>query len=167
MLWYGSKGPNKFRWYHDLCMCMRMLRFLLLLSCTIIMMILWTTPTWILLMNRTTYGGSKLNNTLFLVSRFFVLRSIFGNILGLCFSKFCFWPSALGLFQPIAGVHFYPVNLVWFFCHKIICVCCGVVGVSVAIMEVSFCIIFYGMGDRLVIILYPYRHSDRRISSCE
>ena len=41
--------------------------------------------------------------------------------------------------------------------------CYNLDGLSVEIMTVYFCIIFYSVGDRPVIIGYPYRHAGTKI----
>ena len=148
-------------------MCMCSIGFLLLLSCatTVMKFSRCTSPpciSWMILM---TLVSNKLNIVPCLVACFFFLRYFSDNIPSVRFFNFGFRLGVIGFFQLVAGVRFHSVEFVLCFCHRIICVCCNISGVSVGIVTVSFCTIFSGVGDSMIRMGYPYRQSGAKISS--
>ena len=56
----------------------------------------------------------------------------------------------IGLFHPVAGMNFHSVKCVWFVYHKILCACYDVARIIVEIVTVYVCIMFFGVGVRVV-----------------
>ena len=102
-------------------------------------------PPCYLPLNQYTLGVNKFNKTPLLIACFFFV---------ICFRKnskpsliqIWVFPGVLECVQTVMGVSFHYVNC---FCCNILSVRCKLAVVSVESVIVYFCIIFYGMGDRL------------------